>query len=70
MFNDFRKAMQMLVTGMQTLKRKVLFSHSTNIYCAVKPLAAGAIAVKRKQRYCFCSPWGFNFMWRKETIKK
>lgn len=47
--------MQMLITGMQTLKRKVLFSHSTNIYCAVKPLAAGDIAVKRKNKYCFCS---------------
>lgn len=47
--------MQMLITGMQTLKRMVLFRHSTNIYCAVKPVAAGDIAVKRKNKYCFCS---------------
>jgi len=32
------------------LKRKVLFNHSTNIYCAVEPLAAGEIVVKRKKK--------------------
>ena len=32
------------------MKRKVLFNHSTNIYCAVEPLAAGEIVVKRKKK--------------------
>ena len=32
------------------MKRKVLFNHSTNIYCAVEPLAAGEMVVKRKKK--------------------
>lgn len=63
--------MQMLITGMQTLKRKVLFRHSTNIYCAVKPLAAGDIAVKRKRKQILLLFSGsFSLMRRRETTNK